>query len=362
MGLELFEKVRKSITERYGRENHIERDITRYRDYRRDCFGRAPSTRKINIEEFLEFLDVEHFLRLKGKDTWSDEGNESQLMIRCAIAEVIHRYTPEHIHPAYRALARGLGKNAWVLTLNYDTVFERALALEGIPYRLFQDRYLNADAFGGEPDSRDEVVLLKLHGSIDWCSKKAFDDSVARVKANSSRYPRGYTVRNPVFGKHAIVKPLPLVEGPRPPGDALKSLYRIENIEPLLSTNFWEWNPYILPPSHTKLLYAEALKELWHGLQRIGSLETSFGIIGYSLPKYDEYARQLLYNISRNYFAGPRQPFPPGPHKREVRVIDFQQIPRRSDFQNKTYRFLGSKRAAFRFDGFNDASAKWLLR
>ena len=81
LGSELFQKVQRLINAEYGKDNHVENDVKRFIEYNKQCFGKILSIKDIDIEDFLGFLDVEHYLGLKGKDTWSSEGNESQLMI-----------------------------------------------------------------------------------------------------------------------------------------------------------------------------------------------------------------------------------------------------------------------------------------
>ena len=80
LGTELFHAVRNCIADKQGRDNHVERDLARYVEYLDSCEGGSHGPETIDYEQFLAFLDTEHYLRLKGKDTWSEEGNESQLM------------------------------------------------------------------------------------------------------------------------------------------------------------------------------------------------------------------------------------------------------------------------------------------
>jgi hypothetical protein len=89
LGPELFTEVRRRINEDYGSDNHVERDLMRFINYQHRCFDRTIRPENVDCEEFLGFLDVEHYLGLKGSDTWSSAGNHSQLMIRKAIGQVI---------------------------------------------------------------------------------------------------------------------------------------------------------------------------------------------------------------------------------------------------------------------------------
>ena len=141
LGRELFQQVRKAVADRYSSDNHVERDLKRYVEYLEDCEGTEVDIATIDYEKFLGFLDNEHYLGLKGKDTWSDQGNESQLMVRHAIVKVLHERTPTSPPVLYRRFVKSLNLTDYVITFNYDTLLESALEAEGIPYRLFPMRF-----------------------------------------------------------------------------------------------------------------------------------------------------------------------------------------------------------------------------
>ena len=94
LGKELLSEVRRLLRATHGPNNLVERDLIRYTKYLSDCEGIETTVDSVDYEKFLGFLDTEHFLGLKGSDTWSDEGNESQLIVRRAIAEILHQRTP----------------------------------------------------------------------------------------------------------------------------------------------------------------------------------------------------------------------------------------------------------------------------
>ena len=102
--------------------------------------------------------------------------------------------------------------------------------------------------------------------------------------------------------------------------------------------------------------------ELWNGLQQSGGMNLSLGIIGYSMPQYDDYALQVLYHIARNY-----QHFEPefefnGRQKTKVRLIDFQLTEDNEARFRERYRFLDWTRTEALFTGFDSSTAKWILR
>jgi hypothetical protein len=365
LGPSLFREVRRKVRAEYGADNHVERDLKRFTEYTQQCFGRVVATENVDCEEFLGFLDVEHYLGLKGKDTWSSEGNESQLMIRRAIGQVISSMTPSGsaVPDAYRRFAAQLNTTDWIYTFNYDTLLEHVLELEGIPYRLFPQRYSKVNPLSCtiDADAPDELVIAKLHGSIDWFSRRGFDESNQQAKEAPHFYPKNYQVRHPLFGYDAVVTPKPLTEGPRPANDSLSMLYRVKDVGRALAQSFWECTPFILSPSTTKLFYAEPLMELWRGLQRAGGLNLSLGFIGYSLPAYDDYAMQAIYHVARNYqYVEPDFELD-GRRKTKVRIIDFQPNEEAAQRFRDRYRFLDWSRTEACFTGFDSSAVDWFL-
>lgn len=137
--------------------------------------------------------------------------------------------------------------------------------------------------------------------------------------------------------------------------------YRVTDVEVALAQPFWKCTPFILSPSTTKLFYAEPLMEFWRCLQRGGGTNFSVGIIGYSLPHYDNYAMQVLYHIARNY-----QHFEPdlefeGRKKTKIRIVDYQPTPKSKVRFRERYRFLDWERTEAVFTGFDSSSANWIL-
>lgn len=366
LGPALFHEVRRRVRGEYGMDNHVERDLNRFNDYVQRCFGRVVAPDNVDCEEFLGFLDIEHYLGLKGKDTWSSEGNESQLMIRQAIGQVISSMTPtdSKVPDAYRRFAAQLNSTDYIYTFNYDTLLEHVLELEGIPYRLFPWRYSKVNALSCTIDTStpDELVLIKLHGSVDWFSRRGFDEFEQQIKDVPHAYPKGYKTEHPLFGYDAVVTPSPLTDGPRPANDSLLTLYRVKDTGKALGRSFWECTPFILSPSITKIFYAEPLMDLWRGLQRGGGLNLSLGFIGYSLPAYDNYAIQAIYHVARNYqYHRPDFEYE-GRRKTKVRIIDFQPNDESIRRFRDRYRFLDWSRTEACFTGFDASSADWILR
>src|SRR5450830_384202 len=77
LGAQLFELVLEKIHHRYGIDNKLEGDLHSYLKYRLRCNGLSIE-HPVDYEKFMSHLDLEHYLGLRGSDTWSEEGNESQ--------------------------------------------------------------------------------------------------------------------------------------------------------------------------------------------------------------------------------------------------------------------------------------------
>src|SRR5205085_9868672 len=69
--------------------NILKKDIESFLEYLNRTKGLSMTESQINFEEFISYLDVEHFLQLKGSDHWSAEGNLSQLVVRNLIALIL---------------------------------------------------------------------------------------------------------------------------------------------------------------------------------------------------------------------------------------------------------------------------------
>jgi hypothetical protein len=46
-------------------------------------------------EDFMKYLDLEHYLGLRGSDTWSEDGNEGTIVTKYLIAKILARQLNE---------------------------------------------------------------------------------------------------------------------------------------------------------------------------------------------------------------------------------------------------------------------------
>jgi hypothetical protein len=163
LGQELFPEIIKEAKGLNPRgvnlyANILKPDIDDFLEYKKKTYDKKLLEDEIYFEEFVSYLDVQHLLDLRGSDTWSEEGNRSQILIRNLIAKVFHRCwgnIEEANFEIYKHFASHLEPTDYVLTFNYDTLLERACEAQNIPYRLYPTRFERTTPHGG-------VVRLKI--------------------------------------------------------------------------------------------------------------------------------------------------------------------------------------------------------
>lgn len=360
LGSELFAQVHRQIEHQYGRDTKFQRDVENYLEYRRSCDGIELQETTIDLEDLISFLDIEHFLRLRGSDTWSEEGNESQLMIRKAIGKVLHARTPsaDSLPDVYYSFAEHLSLNDIVITFNYDILLERALEHIGKPYRLFPLRFKHIGRSSSEVDSSvKEVTILKLHGSVDW-----FDDrNYLEFKEQLMKSGGGNRAIHTVFDDPKRYQLEPLVQGLYPPDDPLLHIQRIRDVDSYYRQDRGFNAPFILSPSHVKFVYATRLLGLWDSLGRAGGYNLGISIIGFSLPRHDEYIRVGLYQMISNYQQSWWDSKLLDVLKDKVRLVDYRNSADSIAEYKQRYSFVDPSRAEFMFDGLSAEAIDFLF-
>lgn len=358
---QLFPLVKAAIERRHGRDTKFQRDLDAYIRYKRIADVIDIPEHAVDLEALISYLDIEHFLELRGSDTWSQEGNESQLMIRAAIGEVIQSHTPpvDQLPVAYYRFAENLSVHDWILTFNYDVLLERALEHVGKPYRLFPHRFASIGKHSNTVDSeREEVVLLKMHGSVDWFHDKQYRELRASL---GPRKPDG-TVIHGVFDFPDRYEVTPLVDGPRATDDPLLYLYRIKHVDNFYRRDRSLQAPFILSPSHVKFVYAEPLLSFWNGMGRSGGMNLGVNIIGFSLPPHDEYIRIGLYQMIRNYQGHYWDTkWLDTTLKDYVKFVDFREVEKDVAEYIQRYGFAEPSKSKFLFSGFGDNAIEFLF-
>lgn len=270
----------------------VMRDLAHFCHLEELRWGHTLQPEEVDIERFMSYLDIEHYLGLKGSDTWSEDGNKSQLILRFCLAKVIHdfqqRMTSEQWQ-LYDEFAKRLLPEDRVITFNYDTLLETACERAHTPYRLCTHRYKTVDrnGFGGTLVSNPgEVLICKVHGSIDWFSRDRYD----RERTCKRRDPYAVTVPHPVFDHPEKYHPERLVGSPYPKDDPLYHMYRARSLAPLFEEpERVQPTPLIIAPSSAKLIHLKPLADFWYGFNGAGCFNSQLVIIGFSFPPHDEY-------------------------------------------------------------------------
>jgi hypothetical protein len=146
-----------------------------------------------------------------------------------------------------------------------------------------------------------------------------------------------------------------LVEGPRPKNDPLKEVYRVTDVNSLYrDPPLFLQTPLLVPPSTSKILWFDRFKDFWWGMDSVGALNRRLTIIGFSLAEADDYARQVIYTITKNYqkYHWDEEELDLG-KKTRMLIIDFQPDTSKQREFRKRYAFVDWSRAEARFEGFN---------
>jgi len=354
---ELWKEIRQTAAAfpRDHRAYKFNEDLQHYIEFRRDADGEHITPETVDFESFMGFLDVEHYLGLRGGDTWSDDGNEGTVVTKVLIGSILTDCLNKlaDVPQLYLQFAAGLRAGDTVITFNYDTLLERALDAVGKPYRLFPVRYKSVSSFNGVVDgSRNEVVILKVHGSIDWFDRSHFERRVARHKELQAPPPDDV-----IFSQEAALGLVRLVDGPRHSTDPLRNIYRAKNLRALYAKSIlFRATPRILPPSAAKLLYSTRMNDFWRTIRDAGYHNFGLSIIGFSLPAQDEYVRQILYSIVTGYqrynWGGDEL----GRKKSPLVIVDYFPDAKSEARFRERYRFVDWSRAHVVGDGFRLAS------
>jgi len=359
---ELWEEIRKRAEGLRGRAAKFHDDLRDYLEFKLECDGLKTQAEDVDFEDFCRFLDIEHFLGLRGSDTWSRDGNEGTVVIKTLIGEILAERTPlsQDIPELYLNFAEMLRPDDYVLTFNYDVLLERALEAIGKRYRLFPKRYKSVRGQSATVDfSAKEVVILKLHGSIDWFDREEY----SLWQREYERLGSSEDPTHPVFNTKDDLGLRKLIEGPRQPDDPLREMYRVRNVETLYEKkNLWPLAvPWLLAPSTMKILYAGKLESFWHGQGSYGGVWNSgLAIIGYSLPTQDDYARQGVYSLVTNYQRHNRIE-EVGRNKSRLLLVDRCEGNKQIDSFKANYRFVDWDRAELWTDGLNQNALDFIF-
>lgn len=235
-----------------------------------------------NIEDFLNLLEMakrfntEEFI---ASIRWSTKRLDEVLRstLKATTDYIWDRMGDGSEQQLIREFARySLREGDAIITFNWDLTFERALEDSS------RDGFLYTYSKKGRGKN---FSLLKPHGSIDWFEKDALRglacEKVARDLGNGlCYYPRFSLAKNPELRDVA---------------------------------------PVIVPPLTAKDFRPEYIKRTWRFVFRALSDAAELHIIGYSLPREDQFARFVIRRAIRNNIAKARKR---GRQSVKVRVVN----------------------------------------
>ncbi|MFN8386829.1 MAG: hypothetical protein U0X92_10465 [Anaerolineales bacterium] len=115
-----------------------------------------------------------------------------------------------------------------------------------------------------------------------------------------TKYQKLERPHHPIFGNSKTVN-VTIADGPKFDNDPLFVSIEQRTLPQPITLRIGNVLLFLLSLSHSKLLCTKPLAEFWRGMSNSGGFSLSFGVIGYSLPDYDDYARQAFYEMSKNY-------------------------------------------------------------
>lgn len=355
---ELLSLVLQELEGLLGNPTHLHRALNQYQSFLMATQGNVPD--QIDAELFAEFLDYRHFLGLLGSDTWAEEGNRDQYLLRWGIGRVIHRMTPPEIPPIYHEFVARLEPDDVIVSFNYDVLVERSLTAQRKRFRRFPTRFSEIFMTHSTVDSdaeEGEILLSKLHGSIDWVSRRSFDRTQALYRRWSDDSTADFSLsRDLLFGPDGVTSTNPLVEGPRPEEDPLSDIEQLTDLDAYYSNQqvASQHPPLLLPPSRAKQLYGNPLRPFWEGMGRLGWAWGGLNIVGYSLPPDDVYTRQVLWELASGYESALVDPGWRIQDVNRIAVVDLRPDKPGRDQLMSAYRFLPSEYTDFITTGFDD--------
>ena len=294
-------------------------DLSHYIGFCKATDGSALTPDTVDFEDFMRFLDVEHYLGLRGSKAWSEDGNEGIIVAKFLIGKILARHVNalKEVPELYLEFARRLT----LKTSSSPSIMIHYSSGLSMPSANLIAYFLPATRMdpGVLDVSRNEVVIFKVHGSIDWFDRSEFERQIAQFETRNESPPEDI-----IFSHAAALGLECVVDGPRHETDPLKNVYRAKNLQALYAKDLlFRATPRILPPSAAKLLYTARLHDFWQGMGDAGYYNYGMAIIGFSLPHQDEYARQILYEWVTNYQQYSWEKETLGQKKTPLAIIDF---------------------------------------
>jgi hypothetical protein len=217
-----------------------------------------------NIEDFLNFLEMaktfntEEFVR---SEPYSEKriGKVEGIVLKALTAFLWEAMqSKDKLKPLHRFAEKEVNLGDVVITFNWDVGLEQTLYMDRKEpsFHYFYSRKID----------QKQVFLLKPHGSIDWFRKAALPNNGEGEDYLSLDKDLAVFKHFDFTENHELAKLLPV----------------------------------IVPPVSSKEFKYRALKRTWISVFRAVSQATQLHIIGYSLPREDQFARFVFRRAIRN--------------------------------------------------------------
>lgn len=263
----------------------------------------------INIEEFLSFTSAESSFLYPG-DNLTQHGSYFISFCKKWIGEILVSKQAgilNRIPNFYNQFIKNL-ENSLILTFNWDTVVETLFESNSIKYRY----QLNSEGY----DSRNQSIpFIKMHGSIDWVSKRA-DNIKGQFEFES-------------LGSEFI--------------DIVKAKGNL--IDFYEKMNY----PWIVLPNYDKITQLSRYGKTWETPGKYLNDNLEVVIIGYSLRPDDFHSRSFIY---------PKLVHQSRKGSIKVKVVDYAENNKKK--REIKDRFKGVENCKFWFEGFNEESLNFI--
>lgn len=346
----LLDIIRAKANQQEWMKGTIDNEYERFKEYLFDSLGKKTAERRVNnIEDFISFLDVEHFLKLKGSDTWSDIGNEAQIIIRNLICKVLHEAmsnTTAEQYDLYKSFAQRLKPGDLIITFNYDTLLEQVLSNLGKHYRF---HYLCSFPPPIDYDEGKDIIIFKMHGSMNWFDISHFDNFNTKLRENDLYVQP----RNVIFNDNRrVFKPVKIFKYVSNPDSPLRQIYQIAKVGEYLNlSDEITICPLIISPSYTKVAYLNPLKDLWFSFNQMAIVSETLAIIGFSLPPHDDYLRIPIYRLVHNFQHVEYKGFK---KKTKLKIVDLKETENEIKQFKRDYSFVNWDKTDVHFKGFDE--------
>jgi hypothetical protein len=246
-------------------KNKYRFDINNADPYKSEPFAFVENT-KINIEQILS--DIEEKISI-GNKNMEDERKEAVRFVFLTLENAVKDGSNNNCYPDFvKNKIDIINNDCTVITFNYETMLERALPRGAFSYGIDIDKDKIINFPGYEKSYKNNLLLLKLHGSLNWavcsrCSKMYL--------FWSRRYDDEKKCENCSLSLEAVLIPPSRVKS-----NHLKSIWK-----------------------------GVGLEKLWRMAKEKITLADEITLIGYSFGEYDQEATGLILDAVKANIKKP---------------------------------------------------------